>query len=141
MDPRNPDLSGRTTQDVRRSTRRVHGSTAELQTPELAEDQSAHFPVHLPSLTHSPYTESVDAFLAKATSLLGVEPLLLVEYGRPRQRARLRTTVVLAWRMLGRRNNELCAALQVSQPAASNIIARATRDQRREAETLVRQLL
>jgi hypothetical protein len=119
----------------------VHGSTAELLTPELADDQRAHFAVHVPLRQHAPYTARAGAFLTAASSLLGIESSKLTGHGRDPRRARLRTTVVLAWRILGRRNNEICAALQVSQAAVSNIITRASQDDLRQANRLVARLL
>jgi hypothetical protein len=52
----------------------------------------------------------------------------------------MRTIIVVAWRMLDRRSNELCAALGVSQPAASNILTRATRKQLCEARKLLERI-
>jgi len=140
FNPRDPDLSGRTAREVRRACRIVHGRTAELMTPKLADDRRAHFDVDVPSSRYVRYTGAADAFLARASCLLEVDRTMLPGPGRNRARARLRTMIVLAWRLLGRTNIEICSALEISQSAACNILARATLADHQAAASLVRTL-
>ena len=112
---------------VHARARKVFGTTAELVTPVLTVEMRAAFPVHVPRAADAPrYCGSATEFLSEVAAVLGADARTLAGPGRERDRARIRRTIVIAWRMLGRRSGELCAALGICHGAAGNIIARAS---------------
>ncbi len=127
LDGRDAQLSGRTVQQVRRRVRARHGTAVELQTPGL-HDGTARFPIHVPggAYRRQSYSGSVEEFIRNLARLLGMDTKQLRERGRERFRTAARRAAVLAWRMSGRPSSELCGALAIGRPAASNLIRRAT---------------
>jgi len=123
---------------VHAQARKVFGSTAELVTPVLTVEMCAAFPVHIPRAADAPrYCGSATEFLSEVALMLGLEARTLPGPGRKRDRARIRRTIVVAWRMLGRRSSELCAALGICHGAAGNIIARASDHEIHDAKGLL----
>jgi putative transposase len=127
LDPQDPELSGRTAQQVRRRMRAERGPTVELETPRVHEGV-ARFPVHVPggAYRREVYRGHPEAFLSDLSDVIGMDIEGLRTRSCERSRTNARRVVLLAWRMAGRKTAELSAALAISRSAASNLVRRAS---------------
>lgn len=133
--PRDPSLSGATMLEARRAVRAQNGRAARVATPSLRGPGSAKYPVDLPpgATCREQVTAPIARLLRHAASLSGVEVGTLVQPGRARPTTRARRIAALACREGDRTVAELCAALGISDSAASYLIRTATNADKRLA--------
>ena len=140
-DPRDPALSGGTMLAARRAVRAANGRAAEIATPSFCRKGLATYPVRLPegAVRRQRIKGPMSALLTHVANVLGVEVRQLVAPGRARAVSRARRVAVLACREAGRPVAEVCAALGLSDSAASYLVRTATeadKDRGRQAARL-----
>lgn len=140
-DERDPALSGGTLLAARRSAREQNGSAAEVATPTFQGPGSAVFPVQLPkgARRREQITAPVATLLRHVAGLSGVSVVEMSGPGGARRVSQARRLAALACRTGERPLTELCAALGISDSAASYLLRTASDEDRllaREAAEL-----